>query len=197
MPVKVYKRSDASRSIPYQDKLLAPIVPGWPNVPTFFDADRDMLTRPTRRSEKATIYAASFALFADDEDDMLAFLKACKARGVTLIGVEENIEAHPHRSSVSLLSVWKLARRSGAAMRGAQMSAASKKAKTAERFALIADRWPLPSKDHPAKALLKEAGIKSINTVNNLHNGKTREDFQREYQASLKRKARRQKAKVA
>ena len=202
MPVKVYKRRNASRSEAYQNALLEKAYPNWQEFPVFYDDERDTLARPTKRQEPELVAAASFALFADTEADLLNFLRLCKKNKPLLIlyGAEENFQWYPKISLKMAVQYWKSGRRSGAAMRGAQASAVAKKAKTAERFALIADRWPLPSKEYPAKALLKEAGIRSINTVNNLHikvdrNGKlvtkTREKFQAEYQAAQKRKARR------
>ena len=202
MTVKVYKRTDSSRDIPYQDALLSRIFPDWKTAPCFFDEEIQLLTRRTTRREKDEIYTASLALFADTEGGIKEFLQAIKKHGHKIICAEESLTWSGGKPVGIVVAQWRDARKAGASMRGAIKSAATRRARTAERFALIADRWPLPSKDYPAHVLLKEAGIRSINTVNNLHikvdrNGnlvtKTREKFQAEYQAAQKRKARKVK----
>jgi hypothetical protein len=81
MPDKIYKRTDSARTIEYQDELLFRAYPHLVDAPVFFDADRDMLTRQTKRSEKDTISCASLALFADTEADLIAFMKGDRPEG--------------------------------------------------------------------------------------------------------------------
>lgn len=199
MATKVFKSTTSARTIQYQDSLLATAVPGWPDVSTYLDDERNNMFRPSQRQTKDELYVASAALLGETETEAVAIFGAARLRGAVIHCVEEGITLDKKTKLPEFKRIWKSARRAGAAMRGARISDETKKAKTAERFAIIADRWPLPSKDWPAKVLLKESGIRSINTVNNLHlkvdkDGKlitkTREDFQAEYQARLKRKER-------
>lgn len=190
MPVKVYKRTDTARDIEYQDALLAPLVPGWPDAPTFFDGDRDIPLRLTTRKGRITIYSGSFALFADDEADMEYFIKGCKTRKVTLIGAEENYTWTPNLPAVQALIKWKEARKAGAAMRGARKSAETKKANTAAAMKQI--EHELASTNTPSKLVLAKVGIRAIGSIKN-HFGFPREELQRRYQAEQKRKARREK----
>lgn len=188
MAVKVYKRTDSARSIDYQDGLLAPVVPGWPEVPTFFDSDITLFTRQTTRKTLDTIYVASLALFADTEEDLIAFFKRAKARSLKLICVEENIRVD-NRTIAAIVARWKNARKHGAAMRGARKSAETKKANTAAALKLI--EHELASTDTPSKVLLAKVGIRAIGSIKN-HYGFPREELQRRYRAEQKRKARRE-----
>lgn len=186
MAVKVYKRTDASRDIPYQDGLLSPIVPL--NAPVFFDAQRSELVRSTRRAERDEIYCASLALFADDENDLVEFLKAIKARGHKIICVEESLTWSGGKPIGILKAQWLAARKAGTSMRGSIKSAITRKAETAAKLAQIED--DLKRDDHSTRELLDRIGIKSINTIKN-HYGITREQMQGRYQAAQKRKERR------
>ncbi len=191
MADKVYKSSTSARSEAYQDVLLAAKVPGWPNVTIYRDGEREGLIRPTTRKIEDSIYAASFACFADNESDLVAFLRACKDNGrrVRLIGIEEDFEWYPQRSLSIAINAWKAARRSGASKRGAEMSAASKKAKTAARLKLIED--DLKKDEYTTRELLERVGVKSVNSIKNTY-GISREEMQRRYRAELKRKERRE-----
>lgn len=194
MPDKVYKRTDAARSIPYQDDVLYRAYPHLAEATVYFDDERDILLRSTTRKEKDTIYCTSLALFGDTEADISAFLKAAKARGLKLICVEEELRWDgKHPSIKALVGEWKDARKSGAAMRGAKISAETKKANTATKLAQIDHE--LRATNIPSRELLARVGIRAIGTIRN-HYGKCREDLQRDYQAEQKRKARRQKAKA-
>lgn len=190
MTIKVYARSDTARDIAYQNNLLAAIVPGWPDVPTFFDDDRDMLTRSTTRPEKNDIYCASLALFADDADDLVTFLKGIKSQGHKIICAEEELRWNGKQPSIrALVGEWLDARKAGAAMRGARKSAETKKAKTAAALKLI--EHELASTNTPSKVLLGKVGIRSIGSIKNYF-GFPREELQRRYHAEQKRKARRE-----
>ena len=191
MPVKVYKRTDASRDIAYQDGLLAPIVP--PDAPVLFDNERDELVRSTRRSEKYEIYCASLALFADDETDLVNFLKAIKARGHKIICAEESLTWSGGKPIGIVKAQWLAARKAGAAMRGSIKSAVTRKADTAAKLAQIEN--DLKRDDHTTRELLDRVGIKSINTIKN-HYGITRETMQTRYKAELKRKERRNAKRI-
>lgn len=193
MTNKVYKRTDTARSIEYQDEVLYRAHPHLIDAPVFFDGDRDQFTRPTQRNAKDAIYTASLALFADTEAHLIPFLKAAKARGLTLICVEESLTWSGGKPIGIVVAQWRDARKHGAAMRGARISAETKKAKTAAAFALIDHE--LRATDIPSKELLGRVGIRAIGTIKN-HYGKCREDLQSDYQAEQKRKARR-KAKAA
>ena len=186
MPVKVYKRTDASRDIPYQDRLLAPIVPS--EAAILFDNERDELVRLTRRSEKYEIYCASLALFADDETDLVNFLKAIKVHGHKIICAEESFTWSGGKPIGIVKAQWQEARKRGAAMRGSFKSAVTRKADTAAKLAQIED--DLKRDEHTTRELLDRVGIKSINTIKN-HYGITREQMQGLYQAAHKRKERR------
>lgn len=188
MPVKVYKRTDASRSMLYQDSLLATAVPGWPNVPVFFDEDRLTMFRPTRRQEKDEIYTASLALLGDTEAELVAVAGAAKLRGSVIRCVEEGLTLGGKIKAREIKRLWKDARRAGAAMRGARISADTKKARTAAALKQI--EHELEATDIPTRQLLDRVGIKAVNSIKN-HYGICREQMQIRYQAEQKRKERR------
>lgn len=191
MPNKVYKRTNVSRSVASQDQGLAKIFPDYADAPTYFDGDRDMLTRPSTRKEQDTIYCASLALFADVEWDLHVFLKDCKTRNIILICAEENLTWSGDKPINIVAKLWREARKTGAAKRGAEMAAASKKEKTATKMKLIEEELKRPSgPGNTTRELLKRVGVKSVNSIKN-HFGITREKMQIRYQAELKRKARR------
>jgi hypothetical protein len=187
MPDKVYKRTDTARTIDYQDEMLYRKYPGVISAPVFFDGDRDQLTRSTQRRIKVAIYAASLALFADTEADLVSFVKAVKASGHKLVCAEEDITIakQPIRKIAAL---WIEARKHGAAMRGARKSAETKKANTAAAIKQI--EHELASTNTPSKVVLAKVGIRAIGSIKN-HFGFPREELQRRYQADQKRKERR------
>lgn len=193
MTAKVYKRTDSSRDIPYQDALLSRIVPGWPDdVPIYYGADRDILIRPTRRAIKYEIYCASLALFADEENDLVSFLKAIKARGHKIICAEESLTWSGGKPIGIVVAQWRDARKAGAAMRGAIKSAATRKAATAEKLESV--KHELESTSTPTKEILARVGVRSVNSIKN-HFGYCREEMQRKYEISQKRKARKLEGK--
>ena len=188
MPIKVYKRTDASRDIPYQDNLLSGVVP--PDAPVFFDDERDSFIRKTRRAEKDELYCASLALFADDENDLVNFLKGIKERGHRIICAEESFTWSGGKPIGIVKAQWLAARKAGSSMRGAIKSAQTKKAKTAAALALIYDRLLLPSiGENTTEKLCAEVGI-SRNSIKN-HYGLCREDLRNKHDIIQKRKERR------
>ena len=188
MTVKVYKRTDSARSTAYQDGLLAPIVPGWPDVPTFFDGDRDEMFRPTRRKEADDIYVGSLALLADDDKEIVGVIASARVRGSTIHCAEEAMKINGKTNAVALATAWRKARKTGAAKRGAEMSAKTKKDATAAKLKLIEE--DLKKDDYTTRELLDRVGVKSVNSIKN-HFGITREQMQVRYQAELKRAERR------
>lgn len=186
MTVKVYKRTDSSRDIPYQDALLSSIVPGWPDdVPIYYNDDRDILIRASSRKVKHEIYCASLALFADEEKDLVAFLKSIKARGHKIICAEESLTWSGGKPICIVVAQWRDARKAGASMRGAIKSAATRKAATAAKIESV--KHELESTDTPTKEILSRVGVRSINSIKN-HLGYCREVLQMRYQAAQKRK---------
>lgn len=188
-----------------QRELLAERVAGWGNrdkVQVYTDtvnnrqrrsrmaewkylpARADMI-RPTSRPAAYTIYVASPAILGWNADDVRAFQASLDHRA-RVFSVEDGCVV------TDLVEAWQKARTKsrleGAAKRGGAMSAKVRGERVAAAVALIADRWPLPSKEWPTAALLKEAGV-SRNGVNARLGG--REKAQARYQAALKRKMRR------
>lgn len=188
MAIKVYKSTTTARTVQYQDSLLAPVVPGWPDVPTFIDDDRINMFRPTTRQTKDDAYGASIACLADNETDLTAIVGAAKLRGCDIHSVEEGLTINKSMKLPEIKRAWKEARKAGAAMRGARISADTKKAKTAAALKLI--EHELKATDIPTTELLARVGVKSINSIKNTY-GISREQMKIRYEAELKRKARR------
>lgn len=188
MTIKVYKRTDSARSVEYQDSLLAPAVPGWPNVSVFLDEDRNLLFRVSQRPSRDEVFTASLALFGDTELEIESLLRAARLRGSVLHCLEEELTIRPSRNLKEMILRWKEARRSGASMRGAMKSAQTRKEATAAKLELI--RVDLESTDIPTKELLARVGVRSVNSIKN-HFGFCREEMRRRYEAAQKRKERR------
>lgn len=182
MAAKVFKSTLSWRTLENQDSVLAPIVPGWPDVPVYTDDDFEELVRPTRRKTVDDLYMASLAVLAKEE-------AAFKKRMRILI---ERFHIHAVEDETSWLGksgnaavvAWRTARKKDAGSHGGKISADKKKMETKAAIDLIRDRWPMPSNKWPTKALLKEADI-SLNTAK-AHLGK-RPIAQYNYQAKLKR----------
>ena len=191
MPIFIYKRTDASRDIPYQDSLLSA---QWRKIPedatVLYDDERDSLVRPSQRRQLAHIHSASVALFADDEKDLKHFLEAAQKKNLILYCHEEKFEWFSEMSIKSFVVIWKASRIKGAAMRGAIKSAQTKKAKTAAALALIYDRLMLPSKDENTTAKLCASVGVSRNSIKN-HYGFCREELRRKHEIVQQRKERR------
>ena len=148
--------------------------------------DLSALLRPTKRHENDIIAVSSLAVLADNEKEFVRILKLIRKKKMHIGDCEANVNYRWSLPVSHIVEQWKLARKQGAAKIGGKMSADKKKDNSALAVAKIKDRWPLPSKEWPTKALLKEAGI-SLNTAK-AHLGK-RPIAQYNYQAKLKRKA--------
>ena len=148
--------------------------------------DLPQLFRPTTRKEPDCFHVASLGILADNEKDFRDFLAKAKKRKAELFSREDSKLYVVNGNCETLVRLWRVARRNGAAKIGANISADRKKAATKEAVAKIADRWPMSSDEWPTKLLLAEADI-SLNTAK-AHLGK-RPIAQYNYQAKLKRKA--------
>lgn len=179
-------RSDLTwRSLDDQDAVLATAVPGWRDVAIFTgEDDLEILLRPTNRKAVDDLYMASLAVLAKTEDVFTKRMTALLKR-FRIIAVEDGTTWERVGGKKAVQS-WKLARKKEAGSHGGKISADKKKSRTKAAIDLIRDRWPMPSKEHPTRALLAEADI-SLNTAK-AHLGK-RPIAQYNYQAKLKRKA--------
>lgn len=187
MTIKVYKRTDSARSVEYQDSLLALAVPGWPDVSTFLDEDRNLLFRLSQRPAQDEVFVASLALLGDSELEIESLLRAARLRGSVIHCLEEEITIRPSRKLKEMIRRWKEARRYGASLRGSMKSAQTRKEATAAKLELI--RRELESTDIPTKELLARVGVRSVNSIKN-HFGYCREEMRRKYEIVQKRKAR-------
>lgn len=192
MAAKVFKSTTTARTIQYQDSLLAPSVPGWPDVAIYLDEDRINMFRPTTRQTKDAAYGASLACLADNEIDLTAIVGAAKIRGAEIHTVEEGLTINKSMKLPEIKRAWKEARKAGAAMRGATKSAETKRERTKSKLESV--KLDLQKDEKTTREILDSVGIKSINTVRNYF-GMNREQMQVRYQAELKRKARRKNAK--
>lgn len=184
MAPKVYRSTLTWRTLDYQDSILAPVVPGWPDVPVYTDDEFDFLLRPTQRKTIDDLYMASLAVLAKNEETFKKRMSALFKR-FKIIAIEDDWNG---RGGSAATKAWKAARKKDSGKHGGRLSAERKKAETKAAIALIADRWPLPSKEYPTAALLTEADI-SLNTAK-AHLGK-RPIAQYNHQAKLARKANR------
>lgn len=164
------------------------------DAPVFSPDDLQTMFRPTQRVERDTYYAASIACFAPNEMRFEGFLGLCRKKKVCLASIEEGFSWTPQQSTGGAVKAWKAARINGSAKVGALISASNREAEKRAACAKIKDRWPLPRSDWETDSLLKEADI-SYNTAIKYLGRRPIE--QANYQAALKRKARRQKAKAA
>lgn len=199
-----------------QEKVLAPLVPGWPDVPTYCDTlsanvrkahnagsllQRASMLRPTaRRPGDETVYVASLACLAWGVADFSNVLAAMSDRDTSLVVIDTNTTIPPDAGARVLAAAVKAfvaAKRSvtgGGPIVGALASAAMRRAETNDAIRKIEGRWKLPTKDYPTWQLLTEAQLSRNTVVDRL--GK-RPDAQRRYQAGLKRAARRQNASMS
>lgn len=191
MAPKVYRSNLTWRTLDYQDSILAPAVPGWPDVPIYTgEDDLQNLLRPTTRKSIDDLYMASLAILAKHEDKFKKHFDAL-VKKFRVIAVEEGIDWKT--SGPQAVKAWKLARKKDSGKHGGTISAERKKAETKEAIELIRDRWPLPSKEWPTSVLLDEADI-SLNTAK-AHLGK-RPIAQYNHEAKMKRKVRKDKNKM-
>lgn len=151
------------------------------------------MLRPTSRNEVDRIFVLSLGCIAGTEGEMRAFLAMAKKRGCRLLSREEGKE-FPLRCPgdvEAIIKEWKAARRNGIQVIGGKRSAELRRNESLEAAAKIKDRWPQPSKIWPTHVLLKEVG-KSLNTIKSILG--PRPIAQYNYQAKLKRKAKKAKA---
>jgi hypothetical protein len=191
MSIKIFKRTDTARSVGYQNDLLFRFDEAYVEYPTFTGLeDIPNMLRPTKRSLTNCIVTGSIALLADTESEAEELVKQLNANklSITVRCLEEAQVWKTPIPKLPFLIAWKDARKRGAAKRGAEMSAASKKAKTAAALKLIED--DLKKDGHTTRELLDRVGVKSVNSIKN-HYGITREQMQIRYRAELKRKERR------
>jgi len=191
MSYKIFKRLDTARSLKYQNDLLFVFNEAYVEYPTFTGLeDIPNMMRTTMRSAKRKIVTASIALLADTEEQAEAFVKRFNHKNNVddLVCLEEDQVWKPRIPLLPFIIAWKDARKRGAAKRGAEMSAASKKAKTATALKLIEE--DLKKDEYTTRELLDRVGVKSVNSIKN-HYGITRETMQTRYLAELKRKERR------
>lgn len=159
------------------------------NMPCFvLPEDNSALFRPTRRQARDVLHVVSLAVIAEEEKDFREFVKSTWKIGASIKSHEDGALWEPGRSLPRAVASWKAARKTGAAKIGASISAANRRARSADGIAKIKERWPLLSSEWSTADLLKEAGL-SLNTAK-AHLGK-RPIAQYNYQAAQKRKERR------
>lgn len=137
----------------------------FPDMPHFV-APNDVasLLRPTRRQQTLRICVVSLGVMSDTEKNFLYILSGIRKIKAHIWEEETRTEYHDDCPIKNVVNAWKVARRDGAAKIGAKISADRKKARVRQACALISDRWPMPSSEHPTSKLLEEAGI-SLNSV--------------------------------
>lgn len=186
MGVKVFRSTLTWRTLEYQDSVLAPIVPGWPNIPVYTgEEDLPSLLRPTRRKTSDSLYMASLAVLAKNEESFKAHMKALLKAGMKVIAIEDNWNGGKLNVAVK---EWKTARRKDHGKHGGEKSAKAKIAATEKGIELIRSDWPKPSKEFPTSELKERSGL-SLNTIKK-HLG-SRPIAQYNYQAAQKRRERR------
>lgn len=150
----------------------------FPGMPHFMAPDEiPTMLRSSTRKEKLVIHVISLAIIADNETDFREFIALVKKRRAALRIAEQPIVYSSQRGE-GIVRFWRDARRAGAARAGGDATAAKAEAEFWVKFAVIKDRWHLPSKKQNAnEPLLAEAGT-SRNTVKS-HLGFTREEWQR------------------
>lgn len=187
MKSKAYLSNIAPRwPLGKQESLFAEHVPGWPSVPTYCDAlkpgsrkahntasllDRASMLRPTARcTGDETIFIASLACLSWSVGDFAEVLTKIMERGATLVALDAGLMVPPTASPRIVGQAMKAfvaskRRATGLGARaGAEISAKKRRESTDDAVKRIADRWPLPSREHPTSELLAEAGL-SLNTV--------------------------------
>lgn len=187
MTVKVFKSTWTWRTLTHQEQVLAPAVPGWPNVPVYIDHEGlNSLFRPTTRKTIDTIYIASVGLLGTEEECVENIAREFMKRGWRLIAIEEKID-WKKLTVREVLDAWQYARINGAARVGGRISAQNRKARIKAGTDKIKERWRLPSNLWPTKILLEEIDV-SLNSVKSVLG--SRLIAQKNYQAMLKRKER-------
>lgn len=163
--------------------------------PIYTQDDLLSMFRPTLRITIDTFAAASVACFAKDEAGFRNFLDECRGRKANMIGIEENFSWRQGQSTSGAVKAWKEARVNGAAKVGAMQSAKSREDEHRKACAVIAARWPMPTKEGGSTPdLLAEAGASigkkkiSYNTAIKYLGQRPRAQFN--YEIKMKRKAR-------
>jgi hypothetical protein len=191
--LQAFLRPFPLRDIAYQDNLLSAVVPGWPDdVHIYYNADRDIMFRPSRRRGTDDIFTASIALLGDTEKEIREVVSLANAKRAQIRDVEAGEIWGPCIAASRFVKAWREARKRGAYMRGAIKSAQTKKAATAAKLESI--RHELESTDIPTAVLLARVGV-SRNSIKN-HFGLCREEMRRKYEITQKRKARREAGRV-
>ena len=187
MASKIFKSTWTWRTLAHQDKVLSEAVPNYETVPEYVD-DEGLaeLFRKTSRKSVETIYVSSVGLLGTEEDFVETFARELMKRGWRLIAIEEKID-WKKITVREVLDAWRYARVNGAAMVGARISAANRKAKIKMAVDKIKERWGMPSNIWPTKLLLEEVDI-SLNSVKSILG--SRIVAQANYRAAQKRKER-------
>lgn len=147
-------------------------------LPCFYLPDDLLnLVRPTQRRSADVFRCMSLSVLAENEKDFRAILKAAW----NLDAIIQSDLGHclePGDKISECVAAWKSARREGAAKAGGEATAAKSEREFWEGFALIKDRWHLPSKEENASAPLLAEAKTSRNTAKS-YLGYTREEWQR------------------
>ena len=124
--------------------------------------DASALFRRTQRKKTRTFHVLSLAVIADNEDDFKKFVHKGWVVPAFIESKKESYVIHPKSNISNAVSVWKKARREGAAKAGGDAKSSNSFLKFWEGFSKIKDRWHL---DENSKILMKEAGIKHHDTI--------------------------------
>jgi hypothetical protein len=220
LPVTVY----ISNVFPWwtierQKAILASAVPGWPSDVAVFEddintrqrrnrevdrlTDRSEMLRPTSRKEPDTIYLASLAVLAWEENDLRTVVETIMGRDGTIVVIDDGVTITKAVALPQIVKSWNIARRksriAGAQKKGARVSAERRKAITAQGIEKIRPYWGMPAEEWPTRKLREMAGTEikpmAYNTIVS-HIGIGRELAQKRFQAALKRKAKLQQVQV-
>lgn len=153
---------------------------------------RRVAFRETTRGRRQILHVAALPCIAwNDVDFEQNVLPGLEHSRQDLIAVDTGFTVRPGGNEDALAEFRarrKLGSEEASRLVGAVVSATNRKVKAKEACETIRARWCLPTKDYPTVALLKEAGV-SLNTAKLYLD--PRPKAQREYNAELKRAARR------
>lgn len=187
MASKIFKSTWTWRTLAHQDKVLSEAVPDYKNVPQYIDDEGlAYMFRKTTRKSVEVVYVSSIGVLGTREDYVETFIRELMKRDWQLVSIEEN-KTWKKITVREILDAWKHARINGAALIGAKISAANRKAKIKMAVDKIKERWGMPSNIWPTKMLLKEADI-SLNSVKSILG--SRIVAQANFRAAQKRKER-------
>lgn len=129
------------------------------------------MLRPTgRKRPEEMVYIASPACLAWSLSDFTIVLTALMERGATLIALDTGLVVPPNAGprelgeAVKAFTASKITVTGLGPLAGAKISARKRRESSDEAVKRIAERWPLPSREHPTSELLDEVGL-SLNTV--------------------------------